>query len=56
MKQFYVEDDNKNKFYVTSNIAFFDDWNTHNIGTIDDYSYSIRVNGKFKPWLRDYIV
>lgn len=40
---------------VGCNIAFFDDRYLHNTAPTTMPTYSIRVNGKFKPWVREYI-
>lgn len=56
-KQFYVRDTvHSYPWYVDCNVIWFHDRLTHNISPIDEPCFSVRVDGKFSPWFRDYLL
>ena len=54
-KKFYIKNNDK-KYYVNNYCVWFDDHKTHNYTPVNELVFSIRVDGKFKPFFRDYIV
>ena len=56
-KQFYVRDtEDGYPWFVDCQLIWFHDRLTHNISPIDEPCFSVRVDGKFSPWFRDYLL
>tara|TARA_B100000073_G_scaffold286446_1_gene248171 strand:- start:207 stop:929 length:723 start_codon:yes stop_codon:yes gene_type:complete len=55
LKKFNVKDKFGISHTINNNIIWFDDRREHNISPINSISFSIRVNGKFKPDFRRLI-
>jgi hypothetical protein len=53
-KKFYVKNNGK-KYYVDNYCVWFDDHKTHNYTPSDELVFSMRIDGKFKPFFRDYV-
>lgn len=55
-KQFYVSSNKtKQNFYVNGYCGWFDDHHMHNITPINQKCFSIRIDGKFNSYFRNYI-
>lgn len=55
IKKFYVKNNFGIPYYIDNNIIWFDDQRIHNIYPVNEYSFSIRVNGRFNNYFRNWI-
>ena len=55
-KQFFIRDTQHGyPWFVESQMIWFHDRLTHNIEPIEETCFSVRVDGKFSSWFRDYL-